>query len=404
VPLRAAVSGLAAADTATVPLPVPLDPFASVSHGAFVDALQLHDGADAVTVTVAAPASAPRFALPGAIVKVHGGGGVADCVIVNVRPATVSVPDRSAPLFAATVNVTVESPLPFAVLSVIHGALLAAVHAQLACAASIRSVPLPPEAPKFCDEEVTVNVHGSAACVIVNVCPAIVSVPVRSDPGLAPIENATAPLPTLDAPEVTVIQVAFDVAVHAQPLAADTATLPVDAPKATRDDVEASENEHVGDGVGVGVGVGVGPGAGVGVGLGPGVGVGVGAGVGWPGTGGSGTIVPASVTTTDCPATRTVPTRSVPGFAAARNVNTPLAAPFTVPAIVSHAASLTADHAQPFNVSTLTVTEPPPAGTPAFAGATVKRQGAASCVSGTCVLLTSIVARRTMASGLASTL
>jgi hypothetical protein len=396
VPLRAAVSGLAAADTATVPLPVPLDPFASLSHGAFADALQLHDGADAVTVTVAAPASAPRLALPGAIVKVHGGGGVADCVIVNVRPATVSVPDRSAPLFATTVNVTVESPLPFVVLSVIHGALLAAVHAQLACAASIRSVPLPPEAPKFCDEEVTVNVHGSAACVIVNVCPAIVSVPVRSDPGLAPIENATAPLPMLDAPEVTVIQLAFDVAVHAQPLAADTATLPVDAPKATRDDVEASVNEHVGDGVGVGVGVGVG--------LGPGGGVGVGVGGGWPGTGGSGTIVPASVTTTDCPATRTVPTRSVPGFAAARRVNTPLAAPFTVPAIVSHEASLTADHAQPFNVSTLTVTEPPPAGTPAFAGATVKRQGAASCVSATCVLLTSIVARRTMASGFASTL
>jgi len=388
VPLRAAVSGLAAADTATVPLPVPLDPFASVSQGAFADALQLHDGADAVTVTVAAPASAPRLALPGAIVKVHGGGGVADCVMVNVRPAMVSVPDRSAPLFATTVNVTVESPLPFVVLSVIHGALLAAVHAQLACAASIRSVPLPPEAPKFCDEEVTVNVHGSAACVIVNVCPAIVSVPVRSDPGLAPIENATAPLPMLDAPEVTVIQLAFDVAVHPQPLAADTATLPVDAPKATRDDVEASVNEHVGDGVGVGLGAGGG----------------VGVGVGWPGTGGSGTIVPASVTITDCPATRTVPTRSVPGFAAARSVNTPLAAPFTVPAIVSHDASLTADHAQPFSVSTLTVTEPPPAGTPAFAGATVKRQGAASCVSASCVLLTSIVARRTIASGFASTL
>lgn len=218
-----------------------------------------------------------------------------------------------------------------------------------------------------------------------NVCPPIVSVPVRSDPGLAPIENATAPLPTPDAPDVTVIQLTFDVAAHAQPAAADTATLPVEAPKTTRDDVEASVNAQLGGGGG-------------------GAGVGVGGGVGCPGTGGSGTTVPASVTTTDCPATRIVPTRSVPGFAAARSVNTPLVVPLAVLAIVSHGESLIADHAQPFNVSTFTVTDPPPAGTAALAGATVNRQGAPSWVSATCVLLTSIVARRTIASGFASTL
>jgi hypothetical protein len=220
----------------------------------------------------------------------------------------------------------------------------------------------------------------------VKVCPPIVSVPVRSDPGLAPIENATAPLPIPDAPDVTVIQLAFDVAVQAQPAAADTETLPVEAPKTTRDDVEASVNAQLGGGGGIGVGTGAGVGAGC------------------PGTGGSGTTVPASVTTTDCPATRIVPTRSVPGFAAARSVNTPLAVPVAVPPIVSHAESLTADHAQPFNVSTFTVMDPPPAGTAALAGATVNRQGAPSWVSATCVLLTSIVARRTIASGFARTL
>jgi hypothetical protein len=163
VPLRATGSGLAAAATVTVPLPVPLEPLAIVSHGVLVAALQLHEAAEAVTVTVAFPASAPRLAFGGAIVKVHGGGGVADCVIVNVRPPTVSVPDRSAPLLAATVNATVVSPLPLVVFSVIHGTLLDAVHAQLACAASTRSVALPPDEPKFCVEAVTVNVHGSAA-------------------------------------------------------------------------------------------------------------------------------------------------------------------------------------------------------------------------------------------------
>jgi hypothetical protein len=163
VPLRAAGSGLAAAATVTVPVPVPLDPLAIVSHGALAAALQLHEAADAVTVTVAFPAAAPRLAFGGAIVKVHGGGGVADCVIVNVRPATVSVPDRSAPPLAATVNGTVALPLPLVVLTVIHGTLLDAVHEQPAYAASTRSVALPPDAPKFCVEGVTVNVHGSAA-------------------------------------------------------------------------------------------------------------------------------------------------------------------------------------------------------------------------------------------------
>jgi hypothetical protein len=163
VPLRATGSGFASAATVTVPLPVPLDPPGIVSHATLVDALQLHEAADAVTVTVAFPASGPRLAFDGAIVNVHGGGGVADCVIVSVRPATVSVPDRSAPPLAATVNETVVSPLPLVVFSVIHGALLDAVHAQPACAASTRSVALPPDAPKFCVEAVTVNVHGAAA-------------------------------------------------------------------------------------------------------------------------------------------------------------------------------------------------------------------------------------------------
>ena len=261
VPLRAA-SALPAAATVTVALPVPLAAPAIVSHGALAVALQAHDGADAVIATLAVPALAPRFALVGAIVKLHGGGGgggAADCAIVNVRPATVTAPERSPPALAATVNVTVALPLPLVPVSVIHGTVLDAVQAQLPDAASMRTVPLPPDDPKLSVEALTVNVQFNAACVTVNVWPAIVSVPLRSAPEFAAIENATVPGPLPDPPDVTEIQLAFDVAVHAQPAAADTATLPVDTLDPTRDAVESRLYVHgVGDGVGVGVGEGVG--------------------------------------------------------------------------------------------------------------------------------------------------
>ena len=167
VPVRAG-SGLSAAETVTVPLPVPLAPLVTVSHGAFEAAVHAHDGADAVTVIVPVPPSAVTVAVVGEIVKLHGGGGgggggVAVCDTVTLRPAIVSVAERSAPLFAATVTVTVVSPLPLAALSVAHGALLDAVQPQLPCAASMRTVLLPPDAPKVNADGVTVNVHGNAS-------------------------------------------------------------------------------------------------------------------------------------------------------------------------------------------------------------------------------------------------
>ena len=62
-----------------------------------------------------------------------------------------------------------------------------------------------------------------------NVRPAIVTVPVRSlslSVFVATL-NATEPLPLPLAPDVTVIQFALLLAVHAQPVPADTATVPV---------------------------------------------------------------------------------------------------------------------------------------------------------------------------------
>jgi hypothetical protein len=66
---------------------------------------------------------------------------------VNVAPAIVSVPLRlEATVFAATSNVTEPLPDPLAPpVTVIHAALLVAVHAQPVAAATVL-LPLPAEA------------------------------------------------------------------------------------------------------------------------------------------------------------------------------------------------------------------------------------------------------------------
>lgn len=65
----------------------------------------------------------------------------------------------------------------------------------------------------------------------VKVSPAIVTLPVLSFlPRGAATLYATVPLPVPLAPDVTVIQSAVLLAVHAQPLAVDTATVPVPDP------------------------------------------------------------------------------------------------------------------------------------------------------------------------------
>ena len=67
----------AANDSATLPLPVPAPPETIVIHPALDTEVHVHVGAEAVTVIVALPASGPRFALGGAIVKVQMGAAAA---------------------------------------------------------------------------------------------------------------------------------------------------------------------------------------------------------------------------------------------------------------------------------------------------------------------------------------
>ena len=67
----------------------------------------------------------------------------------------------------------------------------------------------------------------AAACVTVNVWPAMVRMPERTPPVLAATLNVTEPSPLPLAPEVTVTHAGLLSAVQAQPVPADTATVPV---------------------------------------------------------------------------------------------------------------------------------------------------------------------------------
>jgi hypothetical protein len=67
---------------------------------------------------------------------------------VNVWPAIVSVPLRAAPVLAVTLNSTDPLPLPLAPdVTLIHGALVDAVHVQPPVVDTDTGVPAPADAP-----------------------------------------------------------------------------------------------------------------------------------------------------------------------------------------------------------------------------------------------------------------
>ena len=150
------------------------------------------------------------------------------CITVTVWPATVSVPVRTAPLlFTVALTDTVPFPVPDEPdVMDNQPAFDDAVHAQPAPAVTVTG-PLPPATPTITVVGATVNVHGTPSWLTVNVWPAIVSVPVRDGPVFAATVKPTGPLPVPDAPEVTTIHDAFEVAVHVQLAAAVTIADPV---------------------------------------------------------------------------------------------------------------------------------------------------------------------------------
>ncbi len=144
---------------------------------------------------------------------------------MKVCPATVIVPVRGGPVWAATENCTVPLPLPLApAVMVIQASLLAAVHAHPVAVVTLTE-PDPPPAGTVCEVGLRVN-EQPELWVTVKVWPAMVIVPVRCGPVFAATENCVAPLPLPLAPEAIVIHAALLVAVQAQSLAAVTLTEP----------------------------------------------------------------------------------------------------------------------------------------------------------------------------------
>lgn len=157
-------------------MPLPLAPALIVIHPALLADAQAQPVA-AVTVMVPLPDAAPTLA---AAEPIAGSHGAPACVTLKVWLPIVSVPVRGLVVgLAVTVYVTVPLPLPLVpALIVIHPALLAAVHAQPLTAVTV-TLAVPAAAPILFDAGAIVWLHGTPACVTVNVLPPIESVPVR---------------------------------------------------------------------------------------------------------------------------------------------------------------------------------------------------------------------------------
>jgi len=252
VPVRAAPL-FAAVLKVTDPLPVPDAPAVTASQSPLFDAaVHVHDGVLAVTATAPLPPDDSTDCDAGEIEYVHdggGGGGAPACVTVNVWPETEIVPLRAAPVLAAALKPTLPLPLPEAPLvTVIHAAPADAVHVHQLPDATVND-PLPPALSIDWPAGDRAKLQPAAACVTLNVCPAIVAVPVRSAPPLAAMLNPMLPDPVADGMLVNVIQLALDVAVHVHALPVVTVIDPVWPAAGAASVVGPMAYEH---GVGVG--------------------------------------------------------------------------------------------------------------------------------------------------------
>ena len=150
-------------------------------------------------------------------------------------------------MFAVALRFTVPLPLPAAPLVTVSQLvlLLTAVHEHPVGAVTL-VVAMPAEARMVRLVGVRVKEHPAGACDTVNVCPAIVSVPVRDvEFGFAAALNATEPLPVPLAPLVTVSHdVLLLTPVHAQPAGAVTLVEPAPPPEPTDWLVDDKEYVH----------------------------------------------------------------------------------------------------------------------------------------------------------------
>jgi len=237
VPLRLAPVEFAAALKLTVAPPVPFAGLVIVIQFAFDAAVHAHPAVVEIVAEPDPPAGAIAC-VPGVTENAHG---AASCETVTVRPATVTVADRAAPLFALTVNPTVPLPVPDDVSPEIFSqlALDDAFHEQSPRVVTVTE-PVPPEAGIDWLDGASVKVHAAEGWDTVTVTPAIVSVPLRAAPLFAAALYVTCPVPLPEPLLVTVIHDAFDTAAQVHPDAALTPTCSVPPSAATDCDVASS--------------------------------------------------------------------------------------------------------------------------------------------------------------------
>ena len=134
-------------------------------------------------------------------------------------PAIVSVPERAAPLFAATAIITVPLPVPLEPDAIeIHETLLPAVHAHPAEAVTDTEDPVDPVAATEIVDGFVEYEQDAEGWDTVTVCPATVSVPLRAAPVLAEALKATEASPDPFVADVMDNHIALLEAVQAQPV------------------------------------------------------------------------------------------------------------------------------------------------------------------------------------------
>ena len=234
------------------------------------------------------------------------------------------VPARAAPVaLGSTLNCTVPPPDPLAPpVTVIHEALLTAVHRQPVPAVTLTE-PVPPPTGIDCAEDPIENVQPSA-WLTVTILPATVAEPLRTGPVFGWMSSCTVPLPDPLAPFEIPIHGALLAAVHEQSAGVATPTL-WDPPAA-----------------------GAGTVSGVTTALQP---------VSW-------------LTVNVWPAVVMRPLRAVPEFAATENCTVPEPAPLAPDVMLIHMTFAVAVHPHEPLAVTPNEPDPPAAGTVAFGGAT----------------------------------
>jgi hypothetical protein len=122
-------------------------------------------------------------------------------------------------------KVTVPLPVTLAPeVMVIHEAVVLAVQEQSGPDAVTRTDRVSAASESVMFNRLSWNVQ-VVPCVTVNVCPAIVTVPVLAFVGLAATAKVTVPFPFPITPDVTVIHESLLTTFHVQPLAAATLTV-----------------------------------------------------------------------------------------------------------------------------------------------------------------------------------